>query len=373
MYNNYYNNSIQLKIIKVNGEYPLPQKENVMDTYIQYTVKGLNANIKDNKIQLSFMKTSEPIPFFKIRDEISIKFKSLKTNEEIISFINSYGNIFKERNGSIDLQTLKDEVKILRNILRMITILKNVDDANDLIEKVKKLNLDFLDKKMQDYMQQLGKLEEYNNYYFWKNDKYKAGNAIKELKYAINNKYTIEKDNNEDYIFIGLHGIPLQDLKTDVYYILNTLFIRILSNVTLRLDYIDIKHNFRNSQQVHTLLEAIYLYVYNSLGTDNSIRSCNNPNCDNVLIGEHEKKKYCCDKCRNRYNKKINSYNPIEVCINKYRQRAYNAYCKNIVDQYTHKKIYQDLLNKRNKLLKDKVREINIYEKEFTKILEKYI
>lgn len=369
MYNNYYSNSIQLKIFKVNGEYPLPQKENVMDTYIQYTVKGLNASIEDNTIRLSFMKASEPIPFFKIKKEIFIKFKSLKTNEEIISFLNSYGNIFKERNGSIDLQTLKDEAKILRNILRMITILKNVDGANDLIEKVKKLNFDFLDKKIQYYMQQLGKLEEYNNYVFWKNDKYKAGNAIKELKYVINNKYTIEKD----YIFIGLHGIPLQDLKTDVYYILNTLFMRILSNVTLQLDYIDIKHNFRNRQQVNTLLEAIYLYVYNSLGTDNSIRSCNNPNCDNVLIGEHEKKKYCCDKCRNRYNKKINSYNPIEVCINKYRQRAYNAYCKNIVDQYTHKKIYQDLLNKRNKLLSGKVQEINMYEKEFTKILEKYI
>ena len=77
MYNNYYSNSIKLKIIKVNGEYPLPQKENVMDTYIQYTVKGLNANIKDNKIQLSFMKTSEPIPFFKIRKEIFKTFKSL--------------------------------------------------------------------------------------------------------------------------------------------------------------------------------------------------------------------------------------------------------------------------------------------------------
>ena len=40
------------------------------------------------------------------------------------------------------------------------------DKIIELIEKVKKLNLDFLDKKMQDYMQQLGKREEYNNYYF---------------------------------------------------------------------------------------------------------------------------------------------------------------------------------------------------------------
>lgn len=120
-------------------------------------------------------------------------------------------------------------------------------------------------------------------------------------------------------------------------------------------------------------MEALYLYTYNKLDTDNPIRVCSNPNCDEIIISENKRKSFCSDDCRNRYNKNKNSNNPIELCINRYRQHAYNAYRKDIIDQYTQEKINQDLLNKRNKLKKDNVQDIKIYEEEFSKILKKYI
>lgn len=344
-----------------------------MKVCIQYAVQGLNANINQDIITLSYMKTSTPVPFSDVQSEVLKNFIAIQDYTDVISFINKYGSIFKRKYGDIRFQEIKNESEVLKNILRMITILKKTKQAYDLIEKIKTLNLYFLNDVIKEYMQQLGKLNEYNKIDFWKNDKYKAGDAIRELLYFTNNEYEIEKDEDNEYIYVGLNGIPIDDLRIDIYHILNTLFTRILSHVTLQTHYIEKDYNFINIQEVDSLLEAIYLYVYNSLDTDNSIRTCNNPNCDNIIINKNERQDYCCDACRNRYNKKKNSHNPIELCINKYRQRAYNAYANNIIDKYTQEKINQDLLNKRNKLLKDNVQDIKIYEEAFTKILNKYI
>ena len=348
------------------------RKENIVNTYIQYTVKGLNAEINKDTIKLSYMNTSKPIPFFNVKKKIFKCFASIKNEKDIILFINEYGNIFKETRGNISLQKIKDEVEILRNIARMVTLLRKTEDANDLIEKIRNIDLEFLDNILRQYMEQLGTLDEYNNYDLWKNDKYKAGNAIKELLYITKNQYKIEKDSNEEYIFINLYGIPLYDLKNDVYYILNTLLIRILSNISLQTSYIQEEFTFRNTQKVNTLLEAIYLYAYNSLDTDNPIRNCNNPNCNKILIGEHIKKKYCCDRCRNNYNKKLSSNNSIKKLVAKYRQRAYYAYCNNKIDVTTQETIYKEILDARDKLHKNKIEEVEAYEKEFNKILKKY-
>lgn len=342
-----------------------------MNTYIQYTVKGLNTNVDGNTITLSYMNTSKAVPFNKIQTEVYKSFISIKENSDIISFINKYGSIFTERN--ISFNKVKHEVKILRDMARMTTMLRKSKEAYDLIENIKKLNLHFLNGTIEKYMKELGKLDENNQFDFWKDDKYKAGNAIKELLYVINNNYEIIKDNCEEYIFIRLNGIPIYNLKQDVYYILNTLFTRILSHITLQTYYVEEEHTFRNIQKVHTLLEALYLYTYNKLDTDNPIRVCSNPNCDEIIICENKKKSFCSDTCRNRYNKKKNSNNPIELCINRYRQHAYTAYTNGIINASIQEKIYQNLLAKRDKLKKDKIQDINVYEEEFTKILKKYI
>lgn len=342
-----------------------------MNTYIQYTVKGLNTNINANTISLSYMKTSTPVPFHDVQVEVYKSFIHIKENSDVISFINKYGNIFKGQ--SISFNKVKNEAKILRNMARITTMLKKPNEAYDIIENIKKLNLHFLNSIIEKYMKQLGKLDEYNKFDFWKDDKYKAGDAIKELLYIVNSNYEINKDDSDEYIFVGLNGIPIYNLKQDVYYILNTLFARILSHITLQTYYIAEEHTFRNIQKVNTLLEALYLYTYNKLDTYNPIRVCSNPNCDEIIISENKRKSFCSDDCRNRYNKNKNSNNPIELCINRYRQHAYNAYRKDIIDQYTQEKINQDLLNKRNKLKKDNVQDIKIYEEEFSKILKKYI
>lgn len=342
-----------------------------MNIYIQYTVKGLNTNINGNTISLSYMKTSTPVPFHDVQVDVYTSFIHIKENTDVISFINKYGNIFKEQN--ISFNEVKNEAKILRNLVRMITILKKPKEAYDLMENIKKLNLHFLNTIIQKYMEQLGKLDEYNKFYFLKDDKYKAGYAIKELLYVIDNNYEIDKDDSDEYVFIGLNGIPIYNLKQDVYYILNTLFARILSHITLQTYYIEEEHTFRNIQKVNTLLEALYLYTYNRLDTDNPIRVCSNPNCDEIIISENKRKSFCSDTCRNRYNKNKNSNNPIELCINRYRQRAYRAYTNNIIDQFTQEQICQSLLETRDKLIKNNIPDIKIYEERFSKIIKQYI
>lgn len=344
-----------------------------MNSYIQYTVKGLNTNVNGDIISLSYMKTSKAIPFNEIQSEVLKSFNSIQEDKDVILFINKYGSILKKIDVNIKFEDVKNEAKISKNINNMITLLKNTKEAYDLMEKLKNLDLDFLKNIIEEYIQRLGQLDEYNKYDLWKEDEYKVNTAINELLFITKSKYEIKKEDTEEYIFVRLRGIPLADLKEDVYYILNTLFTRILSNITLQTYYIENENTFRNVQKVNTLLEAIYLSIYNSLDTDNPIRNCNNPNCNNIIINENIKKQYCCNECRNRYNKNKNSNNPIELCINRYRERAYNAYCKKIIDDSTQKQINLNLLNKRNKLKKDNIQDIRIYEQEFNKILEKYI
>lgn len=343
-----------------------------MNTYIQYIVKGQNTKIEGNNIKVSYNSTSKTVSFYEVKEEILKNFILLKTNEEIAKFINEYGNIFKEKVGTIRIERIKSEVNILNNIFRMITILQETNEAYDLMEKINNLDLEFLDIIIKDYMQQIGKMNEYDKEIFWKEDKYKAGNAIKEIQLIINNKYEVEKDNNKEYIFVGNYGIPLYDLKQDIYYILNTLMARILSNVELQIYYIEEEGSFKNKQNVNSLLEAMYIYVYNKLDTDNPIRHCNNPNCDKVLIGDNKRKIYCCDECRNKYNKKKGGKDPIQLLANSYKAKVYRAAKVGKINWNTAEDIYIKINEARNNLKKKQIEDIEEFQKVFDKIFKQY-
>ena len=178
-------------------------------------------------------------------------------------------------------------------------------------------------------MMNIGRVQEYEEFSYWKDSEHKAGDAIKELIYYTSNKYIIEKVEEEvDYIFVGGNGTTLNEIILNIYYLINSLLSCVISNVLLKTSFDYENHKFIKYLKVNSLLEAIYLVTYNSLETEVPIRNCHNHNCFNVIVSQNNNKLYCSDECRSRANKRKGSLDDILKLTNAYKAVVYRYYQK---------------------------------------------
>lgn len=334
--------------------------------YIQYIVKGKEARIINEQIVLSVNKNSKAESFELKKDEIIKKFSTINSNEDISSFINEYGYILKEDKGNVTI--FNEEVSAYRSGLKIIDILKNEKNIDIVLEKIRELNFQSIDNKLRRYMNKIGKIEEYQQETYFKDEEYKALDAIKELKSIINSNKCFIKD---EIIFIGHIGISIYEVWNDLYSILNSIMASVLSNITLKLDYSGMEQmKFIQGYKVNTLLEAIYLYTYNTLTKDSPIRNCHNIQCNNPIISTNAKKLFCSDQCRSKYNKNKNSKDEIEKLTNAYKQRLYRKYEKGEIAEEYQLKGYERINKIKKELIEKKVEEKSRFQKEYHKIIK---
>lgn len=339
-----------------------------MNNQILYSVVGKEVLIENERIKLLNKTLTKPTPFFNIHKEILNRFAAIHSNNDIINFINNYGNI----KGSEEHTTsyFKEQSEIYSILLKLIDIVTNNEETDIMLQNIKLINLEKVNNHIKKYMSDNGNLKEYETNNYWKDIKYKSGIAIKELNYIIQSNYSIENDNGTDYIFISNVGEPIYKIIENIYYIIHNLFSIVLNDISLEI-YFDIdKHQLGNYIRVNSLLEAIYLVTFNSLETDMPIRNCHNHNCYNVIISTNKNKFYCSDLCRSNANKKKISSNPIKKLTNAYKQKVYRLYNSNKIDSTTQEKFYKIFNNKEKEFMNKNIKNIEAYKKEYDKIID---
>ena len=180
-----------MRILKSNVEYPLPRKGDKMNNQIIYVTIEKEIQLENGKIKILNKKNGKAQPFMSIYEEIIKSFSAINTDEDIINFIKCYGSI--NNNTEISIEEFKEESKIYRMLLKMIDIveIKN-ENSNIVLENIKKLDFKLIDNYIRRHMINIGKVQEYEEFSYWKDSEYKAGDAIKELRYYTSNKYIIE-------------------------------------------------------------------------------------------------------------------------------------------------------------------------------------
>lgn len=341
-----------------------------MNNQIIYVTIEKEIQLENGKIKILNKKNGKAQPFMSIYEEIIKSFSAINTDEDIINFIKCYGSI--NNNTEISIEEFKEESKIYRMLLKMIDIveIKN-ENSNIVLENIKKLDFKLIDNYIRRHMINIGKVQEYEEFSYWKDSEYKAGDAIKELRYYTSNKYIIENvDSNVDYVFVGGSGTTLNEIILNVYYLINSLLLCVISNVLLRTSFDYENHKFIKYLKVNSLLEAIYLVTYNSLETEVPIRNCHNHNCCNVIISQNNNKLYCSDKCRSKVNKTKGSLDEILKATNAYKAVVYRYYQKEKITVEEQEKIYNQINKAKEQLKSKKIETVEDYEKEYNKILE---
>lgn len=357
-------------VLKNNVEYPLPRKGDKMNNQIIYVTIEKEIQLENRKIKIVNKKNGKSQPFMSVYEEIVKSFAAIDTDEDVFNFIKCYGSI--NNNTEISIEEFKEESQIYRMLLKMIDIVEiKEENSNIVLENIKKLDFKLIDNYIRRYMINIGKVQEYEEFSYWKDSEYKAGDAIKELIYYISNKYIIKKvEGEEDYVFVSGRGTTLNEIILNIYCLINSLLSCVISNILLKTSFDYENHKFIKYLKVNSLLEAIYLVTYNSLEMEVPIRNCHNHNCCNVIISQNNNKLYCSDKCRSKVNKSKGSLDEILKATNAYKAVAYRNYKNGKITVEEQERIYNQI-NIINKQLKSKkVETVEDYEKEYNKILE---
>ena len=210
-------------VLKNNVEYPLPRKGDKMNNQIIYVTIEKEIQLENRKIKIVNKKNGKSQPFMSVYEEIVKSFAAIDTDEDVFNFIKCYGSI--NNNTEISIEEFKEESQIYRMLLKMIDIVEiKEENSNIVLENIKKLDFKLIDNYIRRYMINIGKVQEYEEFSYWKDSEYKAGDAIKELIYYISNKYIIKKvEGEEDYVFVSGRGTTLNEIILNIYFLINSL------------------------------------------------------------------------------------------------------------------------------------------------------